>query len=242
MNPPRNSAHHSQADATILVVDDESDVLELVSTSLRRSGYEVIEADNGALALEKARAVLPEAIVLDIMLPDLSGLDVCRTLKYDTTTAHIPIIMLTARSEEIDRIVGLELGADDYLCKPFSPRELDLRVRNIIRREQRAPLHREQVEAAGLIVNRAQMTVTYNGRFIELTATEFKLLGILLDRRGRVQPREALMRDVLGYQTTGDSRTVDSHIRRLRDKLGSAAHLIETIRGFGYRISAESDV
>ncbi|SDT86473.1 two-component system, OmpR family, phosphate regulon response regulator PhoB [Verrucomicrobium sp. GAS474] len=224
----------------ILVVDDEADVLDLVCMNLRAAGYAVSAAENGAIALQKAKAEKPDLIVLDLMLPEMSGLEVCKALKKEDTTAAIPIIMVTAKTEEVDRIVGLELGADDYVAKPFSPRELVLRVKSVLRRGQEKPPEEEPLTLGDLFLDRSRHEVTVKGKAIELTATEFKLLAVLMERRGRVQGRERLLNDVWGYESVIDTRTVDTHVRRLREKLGRAASYIETIRGVGYRILGES--
>ena len=224
----------------VLVADDEEDVLNLVGSNLRHAGFAVLKAANGSEALEKARAENPALIVLDLMLPGLSGLEVCRALKSDPATARIPIVMLTAKAEEIDRIVGLELGADDYITKPFSPRELVLRVKSVLRRhsgETAAAEKLESLTAGTITVDRERHIVRVKSKLLELTATEFKLLTLLIERRGRVQSRDVLLNDVWGYESIIDTRTVDTHVRRLREKLGPAADCIETVRGFGYRIA-----
>ncbi|HWL52340.1 MAG TPA: response regulator transcription factor [Chthoniobacteraceae bacterium] len=220
----------------IVVADDEPDVLSLVGSNLRRAGFEVVEVEDGEAALEKTRQLVPDLLILDLMLPHLSGLDVCRSLKADAATAGIPIIMLTAKAEEIDRVVGLELGADDYVTKPFSPRELVLRVKGMLRRTGRN--RDEDLLASGsIVVDRGRMQVSVAGSPVEVTATELKLLAVLIERRGRVQSRDALLNDVWGYENAIDTRTVDTHIKRLREKLGEEASRIETVRGFGYRIA-----
>ena len=224
----------------ILVVDDEADVLDLVCMNLRAAGYNVAAAENGAIALQKAKAEKPDLIVLDLMLPEMNGLEVCKALKKDDLTSTVPIIMLTAKTEEVDRIVGLELGADDYVAKPFSPRELVLRVKSVLRRGQEKPPEEEPLLLGDLFLDRSRHEVTVKGKQIELTATEFKLLAVLMERRGRVQGRERLLNDVWGYESVIDTRTVDTHVRRLREKLGRAASYIETIRGVGYRILGEN--
>lgn len=220
----------------ILVADDEPDVLSLVGSNLRRAGFEVIEVEDGEAALEKSRRLVPDLLILDLMLPHLSGLEVCRSLKADPATAGIPIIMLTAKADEIDRVVGLELGADDYVTKPFSPRELVLRVKGMLRRTTRN--RDEDLLASGaIIVDRARMQVSVAGQPVDVTATELKLLAVLIERRGRVQSRDTLLNDVWGYESAIDTRTVDTHIKRLREKLGEEASRVETVRGFGYRIA-----
>jgi len=219
----------------ILVVDDEPDALELIEVNLKGAGFDVLTAANGRQALEKARATLPALILLDVMLPEVDGLEVCKSLRRDPQTASIPIIMLTARAAEIDRVVGLELGADDYITKPFSPRELILRVKNLLKRLA-GPLERaQQIHLAGMVIDRARHSVTYKDKPLDLTLTEFKLVTVLAERKGRVQSREQLLKDVWGYNTFIDTRTVDTHMRRLRDKLGEAAKLLDTVRGVGYR-------
>jgi len=204
--------------------------------NLRGSGFATVTAENGAVALTKARAELPSLIVLDLMLPQMSGLEVCKALKKDTATSHIPIIMLTAKAEEVDKIVGLELGADDYVTKPFSPRELVLRVKSVLRRGKEKGPTAEKLTIGELLVDHAKHEVLISGHRIELTATEFKLLALLMERRGRVQGRDRLLNDVWGYESVIDTRTVDTHVRRLREKLGKCANYIETVRGVGYRI------
>jgi two-component system phosphate regulon response regulator PhoB len=219
---------------TILVVDDEPDIVEIIQYNLEKSGFDVIVAGDGPAALEKARDDTPDLIVLDLMLPGLEGTEVCRILKQDERTRSIPILMLTAKSEEIDRIIGLELGADDYVVKPFSPREIALRIRNILRRRS-APETPGPVRAGPLVIDVEGHHVSVSGSTVSLTATEFKLLAILFQRRGRVQTREELLDVVWGYDYMGYGRTVDAHIKRLREKLGEAAGMVETVRGVGYR-------
>jgi len=222
---------------TILIVDDEPDVVDLLVFNLQKAGFKTLTARDGNVALQKAQDELPALIVLDLMLPGLEGGDVCRQLKADPKTASIPVIMLTAKAEEVDRIVGLELGADDYVTKPFSPRELVLRVKTVLRRAAGKTAPGEVFKHADLIVDLAKHEATLKGKPIELTATEFKLLAMLLERRGRVQTRDALLADVWGYEGDVDTRTVDTHVRRLREKLGKAADWIETVRGVGYRFT-----
>ena len=219
----------------ILIVDDEADVVELIEFNLRSAGYDVVSADDGLAAVKKARESAPDLIVLDLMLPELDGTEVCKQLRRDPVTARIPIIMLTAKAAEIDRVLGLELGADDYVTKPFSPRELVLRIRGLLRRGQ-APEETQQLMQVGeLAVDIPRHQVTVKGKRVELTATEFKLITTLVQRKGRVQSREQLLQDVWEYDTLIDTRTVDTHMRRLREKLGSAARYLDTVRGVGYR-------
>ncbi|NDB76606.1 MAG: response regulator, partial [Verrucomicrobia bacterium] len=214
--------------AKILVVDDEPDAVELVEFNLKSAGFEVVTAADGTAALKKARASLPDLIVLDVMLPEVDGLEVCKLLRRDAATAGIPIIMLTAKAAEIDRVLGLELGADDYVTKPFSPRELVLRIKGLLRRRETTEAKAERMQFGELILDVPAHSLTIHGKRVELTATEFKLLSVLMERCGRLQSREVLLNDVWGYETVIDTRTVDTHIRRLRDKLGSAAEMIDT--------------
>ncbi len=219
----------------ILVVDDEPEAVELVEFNLKQAGYNVSTAADGAEALKKARAQTPDLIVLDVMLPEMDGFEICKTLRLDTTTAKVPIIMLTAKAAEIDRVLGLELGADDYLTKPFSPRELMLRVKKILARSQTEEKPKEQIRFGELLIDLPRHLASWKGKAIELTATEFKLLTILAQRAGRVQSRDQLLRDVWEYDSLIDTRTVDTHMRRLREKIGAAAKHLETVRGVGYR-------
>jgi DNA-binding response OmpR family regulator len=219
----------------ILVVDDEPDALELISYNLKAAGYDVVTAADGEEALKKARVSQPALVILDVMLPEVDGLEVCKTLRREPTTAGVPIIMLTAKAAEIDRVLGLELGADDYVTKPFSPRELVLRVKSLLRRRTPAEPEAENMDFADLKIDIPRHEVQVGGKRVDLTATEFKLLTVLAERRGRVQSREALLRDVWEYDNFIDTRTVDTHMRRLRDKLGEAARYLDTVRGVGYR-------
>ncbi len=228
---------HATATKRILVADDEPDVLDLVSINLKNAGFSVAKADNGPSALQQAKELPPSLIVLDLMLPGLSGLEVCRALKKEATTAGVPVVMLTAKAEEVDRIVGLELGADDYITKPFSPRELVLRIQNVLRRVSPEDVPSDVLVLGEIHLDRTRHEVRVRGKAIEFTATEFKLLSVLMERRGRVQSRDTLLNDVWGYENIIDTRTVDTHIRRLREKLGRASDCIETIRGFGYRMT-----
>jgi two-component system phosphate regulon response regulator PhoB len=222
--------------ATILVVDDEPDAIELARFNLKRAGFDVMTAADGATALRKAREAEPDLIVLDLMLPELDGLEVCKIIRSDPHIARTPIIMLTAKAEEVDRVLGLELGADDYLTKPFSPRELVLRIQKVLGRRA-TPEHVPGLIHVGPIrIDLDRHEVTVNDHPVELTVTEFKLITLLAQRRGRVQTRERLLRDVWGYDTMIDTRTVDTHVRRLREKLGPAAETLDTVRGLGYRI------
>jgi DNA-binding response OmpR family regulator len=220
----------------ILIIEDEPDVVDLLTLQLRK-GDEFIAsiATDGATGVRKAREESPALIILDLMLPKMSGLEVCKILKTDSITRHIPIIMLTAKAEEIDRIVGLEFGADDYVTKPFSPREIVLRIKAIMRRPS-GDSAEEKLTAGSITVDPARHSVTVAGKPVRLTSVEFKLLAMLLRRPGRVQTRDRLLNEVWGYESVIDTRTVDTHVRRLREKLGKAADAIETVRGFGYRL------
>jgi len=219
----------------ILVVDDEPEAVELVAFNVTQAGFEVNTATDGAEALKKARSTAPSLIVLDLMLPEVDGLEVCKMLRRDRATAAIPIVMVTAKAAEIDRILGLELGADDYITKPFSPRELVLRIKNILARGRPVGEDPDVNRFGDLVIDAPRHLVSWRGRPIELTATEFKLLALLAQRRGRVQSREQLLRDVWEYNSLIDTRTVDTHMRRLREKLGPAAKHLATVRGVGYR-------
>ena len=219
----------------ILIIEDESDVADLLTLNLRKAGFRISTAADGASGLQKARDDRPDFIVLDLMLPKMLGLEVCRILKSDTATRHIPILMLTAKAEEIDRIVGLEFGADDYVTKPFSPREVVLRIKAILRRAE-GGAEDECLSAGSIVIDPARHEVSVHGKRVNLTSLEFKLLRTLMQRRGRVQARDRLLNDVWGYESVIDTRTVDTHVRRLRKKLGKAADAIESVRGFGYRL------
>jgi DNA-binding response OmpR family regulator len=219
----------------ILVVDDEPEAVELVEFNLKQAGFAVVTAADGAEALQKARATTPDLVVLDLMLPEIGGLEICRMLRRDPATAAMPIIMLTAKAAEIDRVLGLELGADDYLTKPFSPRELVLRVKKLLQRGQGAAEEANILRFGDLLIDAPRHVVSWRGKSIDLTATEFRLLTVLAQRRGRVQSRDQLLRDVWDYNSLVDTRTVDTHIRRLREKLGAAAKYLDTVRGVGYR-------
>lgn len=221
----------------ILVVDDEPDAVELVAFNLRNAGFDVVTAEDGAAALKKARSTTPDLMVLDVMLPEIDGFEVCKLLRRDPATAAMPIIMLTAKAAEIDRVLGLEFGADDYLTKPFSPRELILRIKKLIQRKTGAAEKAELYRAGALMLDTARHVVTVKDKPIILTATEFNLLLVLLQRRGRVQSRDQLLRDVWGYDRIVDTRTVDTHMRRLREKLGPASEFLETVRNVGYRFT-----
>jgi two-component system phosphate regulon response regulator PhoB len=222
----------------ILVVDDEPDVTELVAYHLKAKGYTVEALTDPNASIGTARTFLPDLVILDVMMPDLNGIQICRMLRADAKLKRVPVIFLTAKAEEGDRIQGLETGADDYICKPFSTKELILRVQTILRRVGSDEAETPPVLTVGAIVldvDRHELRV--QGEKIELTATEFKLLHLLMQRRGRVQSREHLLINVWQYETEIETRTVDTHVRRLREKLGPEADWIETIRGVGYRMA-----
>lgn len=225
----------------ILVVEDERDLADLLSYNLSREGYSVDIAATGTAALERIRERKPDLVLLDLMLPDVPGTDVCRRVKGDPTTQHIPVVMVTARSEEIDRIVGFELGADDYVTKPFSVRELLLRVKAILRRDRAgAPAVGGGILRCGRIrVDTERHRVEVDGKEIQLTVLELRLLSCLLERAGRVQTRDVLLSDVWGLDADVETRTVDAHVKRLRRKLGAAGDCVETVRGVGYRVREE---
>ena len=222
----------------ILVVDDEPDALEVLGFKLKEAGYLPIFAKDGARAIIAARDERPSLIVLDLMLPEVDGLEVCKILRRDLATSMIPIIMLTAKAAEMDRVIGLELGADDYVTKPFSPRELVLRIKKLLARVKASDEPVDQLRFDELEIDVPRHAVTIAGKPLVLTATEFKLLELLARRRGRVQTRDRLLQDVWGYDNPIESRTVDTHMRRLREKLGETARFLETIRGVGYRFVA----
>ena len=220
----------------ILVVDDDPDASALLAHSFSRAGFAVSTAANGEEALEKAKLESPALVTLDLMLPGLSGFEVCRILRGDPHTAGIQIMMVTGKSDEVDRIVGFELGADDYVVKPFSPREVVLRAKAILKRRM-VPVNEPRLVCVGPIqLNHELYEVRVNGKYCDLTPTEFKLLATLAERPWKVHSREQLLNEIWGYACTIETRTVDAHMRRLRDKLYEAAELIITVRGLGYRL------
>ena len=219
----------------ILIVEDEADILKLLEYHLRGAGFETLVSRDGAEALEIIKAELPDLVLLDLMLPGMDGFEICKEMKRDSRTKAIPVIILTARGDEVDRIVGLELGADDYVVKPFSPREIALRIRAVLRRGIPEADEGSVWKKEGLKVDPESHQVTVDEEAVELTATEFKLLLELARNQGKVQTRDHLLDKVWGYQFDGYARTVDTHIRRLRQKLGPYSEWIETIRGVGYR-------
>ncbi len=222
----------------ILIIDDEPDVGDLVAYHLRAKGYQTETVTNPNVGIGTARSFLPDLVILDIMMPDLNGIQICRILRADPKLKQIPIIFLTARAEEPDRIAGFENGCDDYVCKPFSIKELTLRIESILRRaSEETAQGARRLQVGAIILDAERHEVSVHGRPIELTATEFKLLRLLMERRGRVQTREHLLINVWNYETEIETRTVDTHIRRVREKLGTEADWIETIRGVGYRMA-----
>jgi len=227
---------------TILLVDDELDLVRALEFSLKREGFQVRTARDGREGLAGALAQpQPDLVLLDLMLPDMSGTEVCRRLKAAPETARIPVVMLTAKSEEIDRVIGFEMGADDYVVKPFSTRELILRVRAVLRRASPSVEAEDVVRFGRLRFDSAGHRVWVDEREITLTALEFRLLATLHERRGRVQTRERLLEDVWGMSSSVTTRTVDTHVKRLRQKLEAAEIYVETVRGVGYRFASTPD-
>jgi two-component system phosphate regulon response regulator PhoB len=227
----------------VLIIEDEPDIRKTIEYNLSKESYSVFQASSiseGEKAIAEQKI---DVIILDLMLPDGSGLTLCRDIKSETKTKNIPVIILTAKTDEVDRVVGFELGADDYVTKPFSVRELILRVKAVLKRTSLSDTKTDQSEASfgGLKLNFDAHEVHVNGKEVQLTALEFKLLKHLVDRRGRVQTRDQLLEDVWGYSSEVTTRTVDTHIKRLREKLGSIGDYIQTIRGVGYRFSRNPD-
>lgn len=220
----------------IAVVDDEPDILELVSINLRKAGFHVKEFQSGTPLFKSLRTTLPDLIILDLMLPDTDGFEICKLLKKDDRYARIPIIMLTARAEETDKILGLEFGADDYVTKPFSPKELMARVKAVLRRSDLKDKSRK-IEAGGMLtLDHDRFEVLLEGKKIELTSTEFKILELLASKKGVVFPREKILDQLWGNEKIVVDRTIDVHIRNLREKLGKASKLIKNVRGMGYKL------
>lgn len=219
---------------TILLIEDEEDVSDLIRYHLKKSKYRVLSAADGLEGLRIASEERPDAVILDVMLPRLNGFEVAKRMKGDPSTASIPLLILSAKGEPEHRIKGLELGADDYLPKPFSPKELLLRIKALLRRRQ-ASVAEEVLVTGPFTVDRTSLKVTVEGRRLDLTSTEFKLLSLLIGKEGFIQSREELLQEVWGYRNSVDTRTVDTHMRRLREKLGEHAPHLETIRGEGYR-------
>jgi len=226
----------------ILIVEDEKDLVKTLEYNLQREGYQTRSALEGQTALKKATLEpVPDLILLDLMLPDISGIEVCRRLKQADATKGVPVLMLTAKGEEIDRVVGFEVGADDYVVKPFSVRELLLRIKAILRRVHAEGEEKEPTVFGPIRLDPAAHQVWVDKEEIHLTALEFRLLKTLMDRKGRVQSRDTLLSDVWGIEADVTTRTVDTHVKRLREKLGPAGKYIETLRGVGYRFAASPD-
>ena len=225
----------------VLIVEDEPDIRELLAFHLERDGYQISRATTGPEALRQVRTTPPDLVVLDLMLPEMDGLEVCRRLRADSATATLPIIMLTAKGDEVDRVVGLEIGADDYIVKPFSPKELIARVRAVLRRS-RAPVSTAPLTVGGIALDGATHQASAGGQALTLTPKEFDLLRALLEARGRVLSREFLLDRVWGYARAGEieSRTVDVHVRRLRAKLGGEGERILTVKNVGYRLDPDA--
>jgi DNA-binding response OmpR family regulator len=219
----------------IAIVDDEEDIAELVSVNLERSGYKAKVFHEAKPFMSFIRKTLPDLVILDLMLPDMNGIELCKTLKGESRFSGMPIIMLTAKAEEADRIVGLEIGADDYVTKPFSPRELVARVNAVLRRSE-APKPGKQGGKALISIDKDKHSVTVSGKSIDLTSTEFKILELLLSKKGNVFSRDKILDHCWGDETIVVDRTVDVHMRHLREKLGAAGKLIKNIRGVGYKI------
>jgi len=222
----------------VLIIEDEKDLAELLAFNLEKDGFAATCVHDGKQGLERAMTELPDLILLDLMLPGLLGTEVCKALRKEPRTARIPIIMITAKGDEIDRVVGFEVGADDYIVKPFSMREVALRVKALMRRvdhEVPAPAA-DLLMLGGIAIDKQRHTVTSAGNEIELTSTEYKLLLHLVEKKGFVQSREQLLQRVWGYNNSADTRTVDTHVTRLRGKLGLPGDIIKTVRGFGYKI------
>jgi two-component system phosphate regulon response regulator PhoB len=226
----------SEKSPLVVVIEDEADLAGVLEYNLKLAGFDVAHAAKGREGLHLVQTRSPSLVLLDLMLPDMVGTDVCRSIKSDPATRAIPVMMVTAKGEEVDRVVGFELGADDYVTKPFSVRELILRVRAVLRRGE-APATSSLLRVGPLVLDTEAHRATVEGRELALTALEFRLLHTLLLRRDRVQSRETLLHDVWGLDITVETRTVDTHVKRLREKLGAAGALIETVRGVGYRLT-----
>jgi len=220
----------------VAVVDDEPDIRELVALHLKKAGFSVRAFPDAGQFQKSLAGSVPDLVVLDLMLPDADGIDVCKDLKRDSRTAHVPVVMLTARGDELDRVLGLEIGADDYITKPFSPKELVARVKAVLRRISSGKEPDKVELTEGVVIDRNRYEVTAHGRRLELTTTEFKLLEILAERRGWVFSRDEILNRLWGDEKAVIDRTVDVHVTNLRRKLGKAGRLIENVRGVGYRL------
>ena len=220
----------------ILVVEDEPDTAELLEFHLENAGYKVTITEDGYQALKKIHKLRPDLLILDLMIPEIDGFEVCRLIRKDPANESLPVMMCTAKSDETSKIQGLDFGADDYVTKPFSPREVVLRVKNLLKRSD--SVNRTDIERLSIgkiTIDKNSYEVSVEGELLELTATEYKLLILLIERKGRVQSRDILLRDVWGYESNIDTRTVDTHVQRLRTKLNGASDNIVTVRGFGYK-------
>ena len=226
---------------TVLLVEDETDVVDLLRYHLRKAGFKVLIANSGSEGLEAVRQNLPDVVVLDIMMPGMTGLEVCRAMKADADLAKIPVLMLTAKSDVKDRVKGLETGAEDYVAKPFSPKEVVLRVQALLKRLRSGSTVSNTLESGGIILDKSSLSARLDGTRLDLTTTEFKLLTAFLNNPARTLGRDILLRDVWGYASGVDTRTVDTHIRRLREKLGPHADRLETVRGEGYRLNPPAE-
>ncbi len=223
----------------VLIVEDDADIADLVSFSLEREGLSVSAIHDGVAGLEQIRTTLPDMVILDIMLPGMDGLDIYRSMKASALTENIPVLFLTARAQLEDRLLGLQLGADDYMTKPFSPKELALRVKNILARHANSS-QGLVVRSMGIMLDKNTLAASLDGEQLDLTTAEFKLLGYLMERDGKVQDRYELQKVLFGYADTTQSRALDTHIKRLRQKLGGYAVCIETERGVGYRFQSQA--
>ena len=221
---------------TILIIEDEKDLAELLSFNLEKEGYRTFISLDGIEGLEAATRIVPDLVLLDLMLPGMLGTEICKKLKKNELTAHIPVIMLTAKGEEIDKVVGFEVGVEDYVVKPFSTRELLLRVKVVLRRSASEVVESPVIKVGPVTIDTERHLVAINGEEVTFTTTEFNLLHTLVKRLGRVQSRDVLLRDVWGYNFVEDTRTVDTHVTRLRTKMGEAGEMIKTVRGFGYKM------
>jgi DNA-binding response OmpR family regulator len=227
----------------ILIVEDEKDIVKMLDYNLKKEGFRALSANNGEDGLDMARKEHPDLILLDLMLPEMDGLEVCKAIKNDTKTAHIPIIILTAKAQETDKIVGLELGADDYVTKPFSPKELIARIKAVLRRLKEKDKLPEALKIGDMSIDFSKIMVEIKDKPIELTSKEFELLKVLIKAKGRVLARDYLLDTIWGFDQSLEiqTRTVDVHITTLRKKLKSEAKRIVTVKNYGYRFEAESD-
>ncbi|MDA7676586.1 response regulator transcription factor [bacterium] len=225
----------------ILVVEDEPDTAELLEFHLENAGYKVTIAEDGYEALKKIHKLRPDLLILDLMIPEIDGFEVCRLIRKDPANESLPVMMCTAKGDETSKIQGLDFGADDYVTKPFSPREVVLRVKNLLKRSDSVNRPDTELLSIGKItIDKNSYEVSVEGELLELTATEFKLLVFFTERKGRVQSRDILLRDVWGYESNIDTRTVDTHVQRLRTKLKGASDNLVTVRGFGYKFLQEA--